>query len=79
MLEEVYLPKLGMTMTEGTVVNWMKTEGEPVSEGEDLVEVETDKVLSTLPAPVSGKLSEILVQAGETISVGTKLATIIAD
>lgn len=79
MPEEVYLPKLGMAMTEGTVVNWRKAEGERVSEGEDLVEVETDKILSTLPAPVSGTLREILVQAGETISVGTRLATISAD
>jgi pyruvate/2-oxoglutarate dehydrogenase complex dihydrolipoamide acyltransferase (E2) component len=79
MLDEVYLPKLGMTMTEGTVANWLKAEGDRVSEGEDLVEVEADKVLTTLTAPVSGTLSEILVQAGETVVVGTRLATIIAD
>jgi pyruvate/2-oxoglutarate dehydrogenase complex dihydrolipoamide acyltransferase (E2) component len=79
MLDEVYLPKLGMTMTEGTVANWLKAEGDRVSEGEDLVEVEADKVLSTLTAPVSGTLSEILIQTGETVAVGTKLATIIAD
>ncbi len=79
MPEEVYLPKLGMAMTEGTVMNWRKAVGERVSEGEDLVEVETDKILSTLPAPVSGTLREILVQAGETVSVGTRLATISAD
>ncbi len=79
MPEEVYLPKLGMAMTEGTVVNWRKVEGDRVSEGEDLVEVETDKVMSTLPSPISGTLREILVRAGETITVGTKLATIVAD
>lgn len=79
MHEEVYLPKLGMAMTEGMVVNWLKAAGDRVSEGEDLVEVETDKVVNTLTAPISGTLSEILVQAGETIAVGTKLATIVAD
>jgi pyruvate/2-oxoglutarate dehydrogenase complex dihydrolipoamide acyltransferase (E2) component len=79
MLDEVYLPKLGMTMTEGTVANWLKAKGDRVSEGEDLVEVEADKVLTTLTAPVSGTLSEILVQAGETVAVGTRLATIDAD
>jgi pyruvate dehydrogenase E2 component (dihydrolipoamide acetyltransferase) len=79
MLDEVYLPKLGMTMTEGTVANWLKAEGDRVSEGEVLVEVEADKVLSTLTAPISGTLNEILIEAGETVAVGTILATIIAD
>lgn len=79
MLDEVYLPKLGMTMTEGMVVSWLKSEGDRVNEGEDLAEVESDKVLNTLTAPISGTLSEILVQVGETVAVGTKLATILAD
>jgi pyruvate/2-oxoglutarate dehydrogenase complex dihydrolipoamide acyltransferase (E2) component len=77
MPEAVYLPKWGLTMTEGTVVNWLKQVGDRVTEGEDLVEVETDKVLNVLPAPVSGVLAEIRVPAGETVDVGAELAFIV--
>jgi pyruvate dehydrogenase E2 component (dihydrolipoamide acetyltransferase) len=74
--EIVYLPKWGLTMTEGTVVNWLKQVGDQVAEGEDLVEVETEKVLNVLTAPVSGRLAEIMVPAGETVDVGAELARI---
>ena len=77
MPETVFLPKWGLTMTEGTVVNWLRQVGDRVSAGEDLVEVETEKVLNTLTAPVSGLLAEIRVPAGETVDVGAELALII--
>jgi pyruvate/2-oxoglutarate dehydrogenase complex dihydrolipoamide acyltransferase (E2) component len=77
MPEAVYLPKWGLTMTEGTVVNWLKQVGDRVTEGEDLVEVETEKVLNVLPAPISGVLAEIRVAAGETVDVGAELALIV--
>jgi pyruvate/2-oxoglutarate dehydrogenase complex dihydrolipoamide acyltransferase (E2) component len=64
-------------MTEGTVVNWLKQVGERVTAGEDLVEVETEKVLNVLSAPVSGVLAEIHVPAGETVEVGADLALIV--
>lgn len=77
MPEAVYLPKWGLTMTEGTVVNWLKQVGDQVAEGEDLVEVETEKVLNVLPAPIAGVLAEIRVPAGETVDVGAELALIV--
>ncbi len=77
MPEAVYLPKWGLTMTEGTVVTWLKAIGDRVTEGEDLVEVETEKVLNVLPAPITGVLAEIRVAAGETVDVGAELALIV--
>lgn len=76
MSETIFLPKWGMTMSEGTVVNWLKQEGDAVEQGEGLVEVETDKVVNTLESPVSGLLESILVPEGETVEVGTELAII---
>lgn len=76
MSEAVIMPKWGLTMSEGTVVNWLKQVGDAVTEGEDLVEVETEKVLNVLTEPVSGVLSEIRVPAGETVDVGAELAVI---
>jgi pyruvate dehydrogenase E2 component (dihydrolipoamide acetyltransferase) len=76
MSEGIYLPKWGMTMTEALVVNWLKSTGDELKEGEDLVVVETDKVTNTLSAPISGKLTEILVNEGEYAEVGAKLGII---
>lgn len=72
----VYLPKWGMTMTEATVGNWLKSEGDDLVEGEDIVEVETDKVVNTIQSPITGTLVSILVNSGETVEVGAKLAVI---
>jgi len=76
MAETVFLPKWGMTMTEGTVVKWLKQVGDRVAADEDLVEIQTDKVATLLPAPVAGVVTAILVPAGETVKVGTELAII---
>jgi 2-oxoglutarate dehydrogenase E2 component (dihydrolipoamide succinyltransferase) len=70
------MPQLGETVTEGTITKWHKQVGDAVAEDEVLFEVSTDKVDSEVPSPVSGTISEILVQEGETVSVGTKLAVI---
>ena len=70
------MPQLGETVTEGTITRWMKAVGEQVSRDEPLFEVSTDKVDSEVPAPASGVLSEILVQEGETVAVGARLAVI---
>ena len=63
-------------MREGTVVRWHKRVGERVEQGEALVDLVTDKVDTTLEAPESGTLVEILVEADETVPVGTPLARI---
>lgn len=70
------MPQLGETVTEGTITRWAKNVGDTVAEDEVLFEVSTDKVDSEVPSPASGVLSEILVQEGDTVDVGTKLAVL---
>lgn len=74
----VTMPKLGTTMTEGSISKWLKKEGDPVKEGEVYVEIQTDKVNIEDEAPASGILRKILVKEGETIHIGEPIA-IIAD
>ncbi|HEY4938003.1 MAG TPA: biotin/lipoyl-containing protein, partial [Actinomycetota bacterium] len=77
-MADITMPQLGETVTEGTVTKWMKHVGDAIAEDEVLFEVSTDKVDSEVPSPTSGYLAEILVQEGETVDVGTKLAVITA-
>jgi 2-oxoglutarate dehydrogenase E2 component (dihydrolipoamide succinyltransferase) len=70
------MPQLGETVTEGTIIRWMKKVGDEVAYDEPLFEVSTDKVDSEVPSPASGYLAEILVPEGETVDVGTKLAVV---
>ncbi|MFQ5813042.1 MAG: dihydrolipoamide acetyltransferase family protein [Anaerolineae bacterium] len=76
MVTEVILPKLGQTMEEGTIVEWLKQEGEPVQRGEVLFMVETDKATLEVEATARGFLRKILVPVGETVSVLTVVALI---
>jgi pyruvate/2-oxoglutarate dehydrogenase complex dihydrolipoamide acyltransferase (E2) component len=73
---EVKLPQYGMGMSEGTVVAWLKREGEAVAKGDPLVEVEAAKANVEVPAPESGVLARILVQPGETAPIHHVLALI---
>ncbi|HET7651888.1 MAG TPA: biotin/lipoyl-containing protein, partial [Acidimicrobiales bacterium] len=75
-MADITMPQLGETVTEGTITKWFKQVGEQVAEDEPLFEVSTDKVDSEVPSPASGVLAEILVQEGDTVDVGTKLAVI---
>ena len=75
-MADITMPQLGETVTEGTITKWFKQVGEQVAEDEPLFEVSTDKVDSEVPSPTSGVLAEILVQEGDTVDVGTKLAVI---
>ena len=70
----ISMPQLGETVTEGTILEWVKQVGEHVAEDDVLVEISTDKVDTEVPSPASGILTEILVPAGETVEVGTALA-----
>src|SRR5215207_8255849 len=72
----VAMPKLGETVTEGTVGSWLKNVGDAVAFDDPLFEVSTDKVDSEIPSPYDGVILEILVQAGETVPVGTPVARI---
>jgi 2-oxoglutarate dehydrogenase E2 component (dihydrolipoamide succinyltransferase) len=75
-VHEVKLPKLGETVTEGTVGRWLKAQGDRVAFDDPLFEVSTDKVDSEIPSPYDGVLLEILVPEGQTVAVGTPLARI---
>lgn len=57
---KIFMPKLGLTMKEGTVVKWLKNEGDTVKKEEPLVEIETEKISHTIQAPTSGVLLKIL-------------------
>src|SRR5438093_12624259 len=72
----VTMPQLGETVVEGTILKWLKKEGEAIDRDEPLFEISTDKVDTEVPSPVAGTLQEIKVQEGETVSVGTELAVI---
>lgn len=78
MAVEVVMPRMGLTMEEGTVVHWHKQQGEPVVKGELLLEIETDKVTAEVEANADGVLGEILVGEGITVPIGTPIAYIIA-
>ncbi len=74
--EEVTMPKMGESITEGTVLTWYKQPGDKVELDETLLEIGTDKVDTEIPSPAEGVLQEILVQEGETVDVGTPIAII---
>ncbi|MCL4286016.1 MAG: 2-oxo acid dehydrogenase subunit E2 [Thermoleophilia bacterium] len=70
------MPRLSDAMTEGLIVRWIKAPGEALAEGDELVEIETDKATMVYEADRPGVLTEILAGAGETVSVGTAIARI---
>jgi 2-oxoglutarate dehydrogenase E2 component (dihydrolipoamide succinyltransferase) len=76
MSEQVVLPALGESVTEGTVTRWLKKVGDTVAVDEPLVEVSTDKVDTEIPSPFAGVIEQILVQEDETVNVGGVLAVI---
>ncbi|NNF10143.1 MAG: hypothetical protein HKN74_07660, partial [Acidimicrobiia bacterium] len=72
----VSMPQLGETVTEGTILRWMKQPGDTIAADEVLLEISTDKVDTEIPSPAAGVIQEILVPEGETVEVGTELAII---
>ena len=76
MSTEVVMPQMGESITEGTIVKWHKKPGERIDRDEPLFEITTDKVDTEVPAPAAGVLEQILVQEGETVAVGTVVATL---
>src|SRR5881398_3148256 len=73
---DVVMPQMGVSVSEGTITKWLKREGEQVEADEPLLEISTDKVDTEVPSPASGTLTQIFVQEGETVDVGTKLGQI---
>ncbi|MGB9867495.1 MAG: dihydrolipoamide acetyltransferase family protein [Bacillota bacterium] len=78
MVTKVIMPKLGLTMSEGTLVKWLKREGDRVTRGEGLMEVTTDKVTTEVESPGDGVLRKIVVPEGTTVACGAVIG-IIAD
>src|SRR4051794_35554180 len=72
----VTMPRLGESVSEGTVTRWLKKEGDQVEADEPLLEVSTDKVDTEIPSPAAGVLSSIKVGEDETVEVGSELAVI---
>lgn len=75
-MTSVKMPQLGETVIEGTILKWLKQEGDAVALDEPLFEISTDKVDTEVPSSVAGTLTKILVAEGETVAVGTELAEI---
>jgi pyruvate dehydrogenase E2 component (dihydrolipoamide acetyltransferase) len=78
MVQEIVLPQWGMEMQDATVVRWLKQEGDPVQEGEPLVELETAKIATELESIASGVVAHILVPEGATVPIRTVLAIVAA-
>jgi len=75
-MAEVVMPRLSDSMEEGTVLQWLKQVGDEVAIGDELVEIETDKANMAYESDIAGTLSEILVQEGETVAIGTPIAMV---
>src|SRR4051812_31363715 len=70
------MPQMGVSVSEGTIVEWKKAVGETVAYEESLLEISTDKIDTDVPSPASGVVTEILVDVGTTVQVGEVLARI---
>ncbi len=75
---DIVMPQMGESIFEGTITKWLKQPGEKVQRDEPLFEISTDKVDAEIPAPASGTLQEIKVQAGNTVQVNTIVGVIAA-
>ncbi len=78
MATDVIMPALGMAQEKGSLVSWLKAEGEPVTKGEPLMEVETDKATVEVEAPASGLLAHVTAAPGDEVPVGQRIAVILA-
>src|SRR3954454_1261179 len=76
---EVVMPAMGDSVSEGTVLEWRKQEGDQVSEDETIVEISTDKVDAEVPSPATGTVVKVHAAEGDTVNVGALLAEIALD
>src|SRR5262245_26497969 len=74
----VIMPALGVAQQTGTLLKWLKAEGQSVSKGEPLMEIETDKATVEIEAPASGILAQVMAKAGDEVPVGNRIALILA-
>ena len=78
-METVIMPKFGLIMTEGTIVEWYKHEGDHVEQGDPICQVETQKLMNDVEAPVSGTLTKIIAQVDDTVPIQEPIAEIQPD
>src|SRR3954452_23899232 len=71
---EIEMPAMGESVSEGTILEWTKQPGDSVAEDETIVEISTDKVDAEVPAPSAGTITELLAEAGDTVTVGQVIA-----
>jgi pyruvate/2-oxoglutarate dehydrogenase complex dihydrolipoamide acyltransferase (E2) component len=76
---EVVMPQMGVSVSEGTIVEWRKQIGDWVEYEEPIVDISTDKIDTEVPSPAAGRLTEIIVEPGTTVDVGTVLARLSTD
>src|SRR3989442_12548195 len=76
MAYEFKLPDLGEGLTEGEIARWLVSEGQEVAEDDPLVEIQTDKTTVEIPSPAAGTVTQILVEEGKVVPVGTGLVVI---
>jgi 2-oxoglutarate dehydrogenase dihydrolipoamide succinyltransferase (E2 component) len=76
---DVVMPQMGVSVSEGTIVEWRKHPGDWVEYEEPIVDISTDKIDTEVPSPAAGRLSEIVIDVGTTVEVGTVLARIATD
>ncbi|MEJ2545594.1 MAG: hypothetical protein P8Y99_16140, partial [Calditrichaceae bacterium] len=73
---EMLMPKMGESITEGTILKWLVSVGDMVTKDDTILEISTDKVDSEIPAPVTGVISNFVAQEGDTVDVGSVIAEI---
>ena len=79
MKENIYLPRMGQTMTEGTLDKWLKKDGDRVKKGEGIVEITTDKVTTTIESPKDGILQILIDESSAAIPVGEIIGEVIDE
>ena len=78
-LVDVVMPQMGVSVSEGTIVEWRKQVGDWVEYEEAIVDISTDKIDTEVPSPAAGRVAEIVVEIGTTVEVGTVLARLATD
>ena len=73
---DMVMPKMGESITEGTIIKWLKKVGDAVEKDEIILEISTDKVDSEIPTPVAGKIAELIANENDTVEVGAVIAKI---
>ena len=73
---QIIMPKMGESIMEGTILKWLKKEGDHIDEDESILEIGTDKVDTEIPSIYNGKLKKILVHEGDIVQVGSPIAII---